>query len=174
MFRGWIWLTLTEGGRVWDPCEFPSPGAQVQLARKEELVVSDCVWTLCFGWTLEEVCGRSTARIERQCSTVLTTASILSLQVISVAETWRFTALIAAAGRNGITGRCRSSQPPHREDAVLWQGVPDLQERQPGVPCSAPEPLTWALLSSACLTSISPLQTPISVPDCLSLSAAPR
>lgn len=123
MFRGQLGLTLAEGGRIWDPCEIPSPRARVWLARKEELTVTDCVWTLCFRRALEEVCGRSRARTERQRSTVLTTAPILSpckspvgpkpvdllprSLLLDVTEQ-----LVAAAG----------SRPPCPRVAVLWRG----------------------------------------------------
>lgn len=146
MFRGQFGLTLAEGGRIQDPWEFLSPGVKVWLARKEELTVSDCVWTLCFRRALEEACGRSRARIERQRSTVLTTAPILSSckspsgpkpvdllprLLLDITEK-----LVAAA----------ASRPPCPGDAVCGGGSKSCRSGSPGHPA-----LLWSLLHGLCL-----------------------
>lgn len=70
----------------------------------------------------------------------------LFLQLTIKVETGRFPAQIAAAGCNGITGCCSSSDLPCPGAVVLWQGLPELQEWQwqPMLPCKVPwSPFLW-------------------------------
>lgn len=142
MLRGQFWLSLAESGRVQDPCKFPSPGRGFGLLEKRNLrLVTVCepcaqrsLWQK-WGWN-----WKATLNCLNH------SPNSLFLQLTSGVKTCRFTAQIAAAGCNGITGCCSSSDLPCSGAVVLWQGLPELQEEewQPMLPCKVPwSPFLW-------------------------------
>lgn len=134
--------TLIDFGWRWEssgPLQVPQPRVWVWLARKEELTVGDSVWTLCFRRGLAGACGRSGAGTETL-NCLNHSPNSLFLQLTRGVETCRFTTQVTAAGCNGITGCCSSSDLPCPGAVLLRQGLPELQEweRQPVLPCKVP------------------------------------
>lgn len=69
-------MTLVEGGRVQDPCKFPSPGCGFGLPEKRNLRLVTVCEPCALGELLKEPVAEVGLELKR--STVLTTAQILS------------------------------------------------------------------------------------------------
>lgn len=171
-FSGWLRLASVEGGRVQDPCEYPNPRAWVQLDRKEELTVGDCVWTLLWVSSRRSLRQKQGWNWKATLNCLNHSTNSLFLQVTSRAKTCGFTTQVAAAGPNGITGCRRRLLPLCPRGAVLGHRVSKLWEWEGSPGCPA---VPWSLFIGLCfLQPVSHLLNPISVPDSLSPSKAPH